>query len=92
MLAARGAPVWFPVVQKALGGKIVKGTISEAFTRDTGTYFVKVADVQGDKLLPLDDGRREHVRRQLTSREKKRKYAELVKNLRKRAYIKSFIE
>jgi len=75
-----------PVLEQAIEN-LKPGEISQIVHTGTGLHIIRVAEVQTVAERPMEEVR-ENIRRRLSQQEMNRKYAEWLKDLRDRSFVK----
>lgn len=75
-----------PVLEQAIE-TLKPGEISQIVRTGTGLHIIRVAEVQTVTERPMEEVR-ENIRRRLSQQEMNRKYAEWLKGLRDRSFVK----
>jgi peptidyl-prolyl cis-trans isomerase SurA len=75
-----------PVLEQAIA-TLKRGEISQIVRTDNGLHIIRVAEVQTVADRPMEEVR-ENIRRRLLQQEINRKYAEWLKGLRDRSFVK----
>ena len=76
-----------PVLEQAIE-TLKRSEISQIIRTDTGLHIIRVAEVQAVADRPMEEVR-ENIRRRLFQQEINRKYAEWLKGLRDRSFVKT---
>ena len=75
-----------PVLEEAIE-TLKPGEISQIVRTGTGLHIIRVAEVQTVTERPMEEVR-ENIQRRLSQQEMNRKYAEWLKGLRDRSFVK----